>query len=48
MRSPEAQLRLNKIGGRAKLGSPQDFEAFIVAETQRWSAIIEAAGVKMD
>jgi tripartite-type tricarboxylate transporter receptor subunit TctC len=48
MRSPEAQLGLNKIGGEAKLGSPQDFEAFIVAETQKWSAIIKAAGVKMD
>jgi tripartite-type tricarboxylate transporter receptor subunit TctC len=48
MRSPEAQLGLNKIGGKAKLGSPRDFEAFIVAETQKWSAIIKATGVKMD
>ena len=48
MRSPEAQVSLSKIGGTAKLGSPQDFEAFIALETQKWSAIIKASGIKID
>ena len=48
MRSPEARLALDKIGGTAKLGTSQDFKAFIIAETQKWSAIIKATGVKID
>lgn len=48
MRSPEAQLALNKIGAKAKLGTSQDFTAFITTETQKWSAIIKATGVKVD
>jgi len=48
MRSPDARLALNKIGGKAKLGTPEDFKAFITAETQKWSAIIKATGVNID
>jgi tripartite-type tricarboxylate transporter receptor subunit TctC len=48
MRSPEAQLGLNKLGGKAKLGTSRQFEAFINTETQKWSAIIKATGVKID
>ena len=48
MRSPDARLALNQIGGKAKLGSPEDFKAFITTESQKWSAIIKATGVKID
>jgi tripartite-type tricarboxylate transporter receptor subunit TctC len=48
MRSQEAQLGLLKLGGEAKLGSPQDFATFIAAERQKWSSIITAAGVKIE
>ena len=48
MRSPDARLALNQIGGKAKLGTPEDFKAFITTETQKWSAIIKATGVKID
>jgi phenylpyruvate tautomerase PptA (4-oxalocrotonate tautomerase family) len=48
MQLPDAQLGLAKLGGEARLGSPQDFGAFISAETQKWSAIIRAAGITMN
>jgi tripartite-type tricarboxylate transporter receptor subunit TctC len=48
IRSPDARLALNRIGGKAKLGTPEDFKAFITAETQKWSAIIKATGVNID
>jgi tripartite-type tricarboxylate transporter receptor subunit TctC len=48
MRSREARLALERIGGHAELGTSQDFKAFIMTETQRWSAIIKATGVKID
>jgi tripartite-type tricarboxylate transporter receptor subunit TctC len=48
MRSPEAEVGLSKLGAGAMLGSPQAFAAFIASERQKWSAVIDAAGVKLD
>jgi tripartite-type tricarboxylate transporter receptor subunit TctC len=48
MRSPEALLALKRIGGQAELGTSRDFKAFIMTETQKWSAIIKTTGVKID
>jgi tripartite-type tricarboxylate transporter receptor subunit TctC len=48
MRSQEARLALSKLGGTARLGTCRDFKAFIAAETQKWSAIVKALGVKID
>jgi tripartite-type tricarboxylate transporter receptor subunit TctC len=48
MRSPEARFALNQIGGKAKLGTSQYFKAFLDTETQKWSEIIKATGVKVD
>ena len=48
MRSPDAQLGLAKLGGEAKLGSPEDFAAFIAKETEKWSAVIATAGLKIE
>jgi tripartite-type tricarboxylate transporter receptor subunit TctC len=48
MLAPEARLALNQIGGQAEPGTSQDFKAFITMETQKWSAIIKATGVKID
>ncbi len=48
MRAPEALLALNQIGGQSTPGTPKDFEVLITMETQKWSAIIKATGVKMD
>jgi tripartite-type tricarboxylate transporter receptor subunit TctC len=48
MSSSEAEVGLTKLGGRAKLGSPQAFAAFIASERHKWSAIINAAGIKLE
>ena len=32
----------------AKIGSPQNFAAFIKEETPRWTAIVNSTGVKLE
>jgi tripartite-type tricarboxylate transporter receptor subunit TctC len=44
----EMQAVLDKISAKPKLGSPQEFAAFIAAETRKWSEIVHAAGVKAE
>ena len=34
----------NEIGG----GTPEEFAAFITAESKRWSALVKSAGIKLD
>ena len=48
LKSPEMQASLAKIGLEPTITSPQDFAAFIAAETQRWAAVVKAAGIKVD
>jgi tripartite-type tricarboxylate transporter receptor subunit TctC len=48
MQSPDVQVSLAKLGAEPMLGSPGEFAAFIAAETQKWSAVIKAAGIKID
>lgn len=48
MQSPDVQVTLAKLGAEAMLGSPGEFALFIAAETQKWSAVIKAAGIKID
>jgi tripartite-type tricarboxylate transporter receptor subunit TctC len=48
VRSAEMQATLDRISAKSKLGSPQEFAAFMAAETRRWSAIIKAADIKVE
>jgi tripartite-type tricarboxylate transporter receptor subunit TctC len=48
MQSSEMQTNLAKIGAYSRSGTPEAFRAFIDSETQKWSAVIKAAGVKID
>ena len=48
LRSKEAQDGLARLSAEAKIGSPQDFAAFIASETPRWAAIANETGVKVD
>jgi tripartite-type tricarboxylate transporter receptor subunit TctC len=34
----------NEVGG----GTPEEFAAFIAAETKRWAALVKAKGIKLD
>jgi tripartite-type tricarboxylate transporter receptor subunit TctC len=48
LRSPEAQAGLARLSAEARIGSPQDFAAFIAAEAPRWAAIAQETGIKVD
>ena len=48
LKSNDAQAGLARLGAEAKIGSPQDFAAFIDAETPRWAAIANETGIKVD
>jgi tripartite-type tricarboxylate transporter receptor subunit TctC len=48
LKSKEAQAGLARLSAEAKIGSPQDFAAFIAVEAPRWAAIASATGIKVD
>jgi tripartite-type tricarboxylate transporter receptor subunit TctC len=48
LRSPEAQTGLARLNAEARIGSPQDFAAFIAAEQKKWSDVAKAANIKVD
>jgi len=48
LKSKEAQDGLSRLSAEARIGSPQDFAAFIASETPRWAAIANETGVKVD
>jgi tripartite-type tricarboxylate transporter receptor subunit TctC len=48
VRSAEMQATLDRISAKSKLGTPQEFAAFMAAETRRWSAIVKAADIKVE
>jgi tripartite-type tricarboxylate transporter receptor subunit TctC len=48
LKTPEVQENLAMVGSEASPGSPQDFAAFIAAETRKWSAVVKMAGISLD
>ncbi len=48
LRSPEAQTGLARLNAEARIGSPQDFAAFIAAEAKKWADVAKAANIKVD
>jgi len=48
LRSAEMKESMGKLGFDAKIGSPQDFAAFIAEEIPRWADIVNSTGVKFD
>jgi hypothetical protein len=46
IRSDETRARLDTMGTFASGGSPEEFDAFITAETAKWAKVIKDAGVK--
>ncbi len=48
LRSPEMKASMARLGFEPKLGSAQDFAAFIAAEIPRWADIVRSSGVKFD
>jgi tripartite-type tricarboxylate transporter receptor subunit TctC len=48
LKSPDMQASLAKVGLEPTVMSPQDFAVFIAAETQKWAAVVKAAGIKIE
>jgi tripartite-type tricarboxylate transporter receptor subunit TctC len=46
LRSPEARERIHAMGGIALGNTPDDFTAFVAAETAKWARVVKAAGIK--
>jgi tripartite-type tricarboxylate transporter receptor subunit TctC len=48
LKSPAAHDNLAKFSAIAKIGTPEDFKAFLAEQTQKWAAIVKLAGAKID
>ena len=48
IRSDETRVRLDAMGTFAAGGTPEEFDAFIAAETTKWGRVIREAGVKAE
>jgi tripartite-type tricarboxylate transporter receptor subunit TctC len=45
---PDVQASFAKQGATAMFGSPQDYAAFMQAESQRWGEIVRKNKIKID
>ncbi len=48
IKSDETRARLDAMGTFGAGGTPEEFDAFIAAETSKWAKVIKDAGVKAD
>ena len=48
LKSKEMEASLAKLDARPKIGSPQDFAVFMAAERQKWTEVINTAGIKAE
>jgi tripartite-type tricarboxylate transporter receptor subunit TctC len=46
--SPEVTARLRDIGQDAVASTPEEYNAYILAEMKKWEPVIKATGVKLD
>ncbi len=48
LKAADMQELLTKFGSEPRIGSPQDFAAFLAGETKRWGDVAKAANVVVD
>ena len=48
LKSPPIQASLAKFNVEPNITTPQEFGAFIAAETAKWGGIIKATGIKAE
>jgi tripartite-type tricarboxylate transporter receptor subunit TctC len=46
LRSPDVSERMNQIGFDVVASSPEEFGAFMKAEVERWTAVVNKGGIK--
>ena len=48
LRAPEIRERMNQIGFDVVANSPEEFGAFMKAEVERWTRVVERGGIKAE
>jgi len=48
MALPEVAERVRSIGQEAVVSTPDEYNAYIVAETKKWEPVVKATGAKLD
>jgi tripartite-type tricarboxylate transporter receptor subunit TctC len=48
LRSAEVSAAMTKLGVEQRIGSPEDFAAFLTREREKWGAVVRSAGVRVD
>ena len=48
LQSPEISTNFARFSAQAKVGSPQDFAAFIAVEAPKWAALVRDSGAKLE
>jgi len=48
LQSPEISTNFARFSAQAKVGSPQDFAAFIAIEAPKWAALVRDSGAKVE
>jgi tripartite-type tricarboxylate transporter receptor subunit TctC len=48
LRSPDTRERILAMGGIALGNTPEEFSAFVTAETAKWAKVVKAAGIRAE
>jgi len=46
MQTPEARASMQKLGVESRTVTPEEFKAFLAAETKKWTQVVAEAGIK--
>jgi tripartite-type tricarboxylate transporter receptor subunit TctC len=46
--TPETKVAMDRFSSIVKIGTPQEFAAFIADQSRRWSALVKLAGAKVE
>ena len=46
LRSPDTRERILAMGGITLGNTPEEFTAFVTAETAKWAKVVKAAGIR--
>lgn len=47
LRQPDIQARFRQLNVEARANTPDDFRAFVAAETEKWGKVVREAGIKL-
>lgn len=48
MRTPEVAERIRSIGQEAVISTPEEYNAYILAEMKKWAPVVQATGAKLN